>query len=77
VGLAVVGLGVLGLEPSVVWLGWGEEDVVGFEQPQVSGKKKSPRVRGIRVCGWPWGRALGMDFMEKRCEIVWEENEVV
>lgn len=76
-GLAVAVLAVAVLESSVVWRVWGAEDGEDFEQPKVSGKRESPRVRAIRDCGWRRGGALWVDFMEKRGEIEWEENEIV
>ncbi len=76
-GLAVAVLAVAVLESSVVWRVWGAEDGEDFEQPKVSGKRESPRVRAIRDCGWRRGGALWVDFMEKRREIEWEENEIV
>lgn len=74
---AAEGLAVAVLESSVVWRVWGAEDGEDFEQPKVSGKRESPRVRAIRDCGWRRGGALWVDFMEKRREIEWEENEIV
>lgn len=76
-GVAEGGLAEAGLDSSLVWWGWCAADGEDFEQPKVSGKRESPRVRVIRDCGRQRGGALWVDFMEKREKNEWEENEIV